>query len=396
MKIINGTIYTPAYQFQKGCLDIQGAVIKEITMNPSISNEEAFYDAKDCYVIPGLIDLHFHGCVGKDFCDGTPESLETIARYEATQGITGICPASMTFSEDTLTHIMTNARQYYALHSSPESKSLQTDCADLLGINLEGPFLSEAKKGAQNAAFLHKPDVVLFERLQAASGNLIRIADIAPEMDENFHFIKEVSKNCTVSLAHTAADYALCMKAFEAGASHVTHLFNAMNGFTHREPGLPGAAFDTPKCHVELICDGIHIAPSAIRMAFALYGAERIVLISDSMMATGMPDGSYSLGGQPVTVQGTLATLSDGTIAGSATNLMDCVRKAVFFGVPLESAIRCATANPAKVIKASSYGSLAAGFVANVVILNPDLTIRDVFLHGQKLPTHRKDKIHES
>lgn len=387
MKIINGNIYTPDYQFQKGSLDIQGTTINNITIGTDsyACHEQDIYDANGCYVIPGLIDIHFHGCVGKDFCDGTLEALQEMARYEAAQGITGICPASMTFSEDILTGIMANAQQYYALQHSTEGITSQIDCADLLGIHMEGPFLSEAKKGAQNAAYLHKPNPALFQRLQKASGNLIRLVDIAPEQDGSLDFIHEVSKNCIVSLAHTAADYAICKKAFDAGASHVTHLFNAMNGFTHRETGLPGAAFDTPNCHVELICDGIHIAPSAIRMAFRLYGAERIILISDSMMATGMPDGSYSLGGQPVTVCGNLATLSDGTIAGSVSNLMDCVRRAVSFGIPLEAAIRCATANPANVLKASSYGFLTVGSLANIVVLNPDLTIRHVFLRGHKL-----------
>lgn len=387
MKIINGNIYTPDFQFQKGSLYIQDTIIKNLILDEDSLNcqEQDTYDVEDCYVIPGLIDIHFHGCVGKDFCDGTPDALRAMAHYEASQGVTGICPASMTFPEDILTGIMTNAQQYYDLQHSSEGVASQTNCADFLGINMEGPFLSESKKGAQNAAYLHKPDIAFFQRLQKASGNLIRLVDVAPEMDENLNFIREASQSCVVSLAHTAADYALCKKAFDAGASHVTHLFNAMNGFTHREPGLPGAAFDTPDCHVELICDGIHIAPSAIRMAFQLYGPERIVLISDSMMATGMPDGNYSLGGQPVTVCGNLATLSDGTIAGSATNLMDCIRKAVSFGIPLETAIRCTTANPANVLKISSYGSLAVGCIANIVVLNPDLTIRHIFLRGKKI-----------
>lgn len=385
MKIINGNIYTPDYQFQKGSLEIDGAVIKGMNTNSPNDENQEIYDAEGCYVIPGLVDLHFHGCVGKDFCDGTREALEDIARYEASQGVTAICPASMTFSEEILTGIMTNAKEYHALQHSAEGAQSQKDCADFIGINMEGPFISEAKKGAQNPAYLHKPDIDFFNRLQKVSGDLIRLVDVAPEEDKNYDFIREASKSCAVSLAHTAADYDICKGAFEAGASHVTHLFNAMNPFTHRAPGLQGAAFDTPDCHVEVICDGIHIHQAAIRMIFQIYGAERVVLISDSMMATGMPDGSYSLGGLPVTVRGNLATLSDGTIAGSATNLMDCVRTAVSFGIPLETAIRCATANPAKVLKAPAYGSLAAGSVANIVVLNPDLTLKNVFLRGQKL-----------
>lgn len=388
LQIRNGQLYLPDYQFHPGILEINDEHITNIhfpTSETDISTETdcIVLDADDSYVIPGLIDIHFHGCFGADFCDGTIDSLQTIAAYEASQGITGICPASMTLPENELLKIMENAHAFTNSQAFAGSHAF----SDFLGIHLEGPFLSAQKCGAQDASFLHKPDTALFYRLQKKSNGLIRIVDIAPEMKDAFSFIRSISTNptlkCKVSLAHTAADYTTCQNAFTAGASHVTHLYNAMPEFHHRNPGLIGASYDTPACDVELICDGIHVNESAIRMTFQLFTEERIILISDSMRATGMPDGQYTLGGQTVNVSNHLATLTDGTIAGSVTNLMDCVRRAVSFGIPLESAVRCATANPARSIGMDDrIGYLKPGYLANVVILNQDLSLKHVILHG--------------
>lgn len=393
--ITNGKAYLPDYHFHTATIEIEKECITQVSTNDStylssphgITDSDSpceILDAANCYIIPGLIDIHFHGCAGVDFCDGSPDSLHRIASYQASQGITGICPASMTLPMDILLKITESATDYFYRKKDTSETDNSSFCADFLGIRLEGPFLSAAKCGAQNPAFLHKPDVTLFHKLQDKAKGLIRIVDIAPEEDNDCSFIREISKECKVSLAHTAADYATCMNAFAAGASHVTHLFNAMSEFSHRKPGLIGAACDTPACDVELICDGVHVDPSVIRMAFQLYTDARIVLISDSMQATGMPNGEYTLGGQTVKVSGILATLADGTIAGSVTNLMDCVRHAVAFSIPLESAIRCATANPARSIGVDNcYGYLKPGYVANIVILNPDLSLRHVILHGK-------------
>lgn len=407
IQICNGLIYQPDFQFHPGNLTLEGSKIAEYSSYSSVAlssdkthTTDTTLDARGCYVIPGLIDIHFHGCAGADFCDGTPDTLNRITHYEALQGITGICPASMTLPENVLLQIMQNAADFYdqqqaeAKHSQSQAHSHASDIwlsrADFLGIHLEGPFLSPMKCGAQNPAFLQKPDSALFRRLQQQAKGLIRIVDMAPEEDADGSFISTISREhaqkCRISIAHTAADYDTCMTAFSKGASHVTHVFHAMNRFHHREPGLIGAAYDTPACEVELICDSIHATPSAVRMAFQLFTAERIVLISDSMRATGMPDGTYSLGGQRVTVSGRLATLDSGTLAGSVTNLMDCMRLAVSFGIPLESAVRCVTANPARSIYADDrYGYLKPGYIANVVILNPDLSLRHVILRGKLL-----------
>lgn len=329
-------------------------------------------DAEGLYAIPGLIDMHFHGCVGYDFCDGTPEAVQAIADYESSWGVTSIAPATMTLGVDKLTKIFKNAASYKSNQGS-----------GLVGINMEGPYLSHAKKGAQNEAFLMTPDLDHFRSMQKLAGGLIKLVDIAPEEAGAMDFIKAVKDEVVVSVAHTTADYDTAAEAFRCGASHVTHLYNAMPPFSHRSPGVIGAAFDAEHVKVELICDGIHIAPSVVRATFKMFGDDRIILISDSMMATGLKDGEYSLGGQKVYVTGNKATLSDGTIAGSTTNLMLCIKTAVSMGIPLESAVKCASVNPAKQLGIyDEYGSLTPGKYADIVLLNTDLSINQVILKG--------------
>ncbi|MDE6590729.1 MAG: N-acetylglucosamine-6-phosphate deacetylase, partial [Oscillospiraceae bacterium] len=305
------------------------------------SRDSQSYDASGCYVIPGLTDVHFHGCRGADLSDGDPEGLETMARYELGRGVTQICPAGMTLLEEQLLKVCRTAAEH---------RRANRPGADLVGINLEGPFLSMAKKGAQNGEWLHAPDVPMLRRLMEAADGLVKLVSVAPEEPGAMEFIQEVSEDVAVSVAHTTADYDTALEAFRRGAREVTHLFNAMPGFTHRAPGVVGAALDSPWARVELICDGVHIHPSVVRATFQMFGAGRVVLISDTMRAAGMSDGEYGLGGQNVIVKGPLATLEDGTIAGSVTDLMACMKTAVSFGIPLADAVRAAAVNPAKAI----------------------------------------------
>ena len=257
----------------------------------------------------------------------------------------------------------------------------------LCGVNLEGPFLSRAKKGAQNGEWLHAPDVAMLRRLEEASEGLVKLVSVAPEEPGALEFIREVADEVTVSIAHTTADYDTAMAAYAAGARQATHLFNAMPPFTHRAPGVVGAAFDTPGCRAELICDGVHIHASVVRAVFQLFGPKRVILISDTMRAAGMPDGDYTLGGQPVQVKGKYATLDDGTLAGSVTDLMSCMKTAVSFGIPLEDAVRAAAVNPAKSIGIySRVGSIESGKLANLAVLDQDLELKAVVFRGRSGP----------
>ena len=336
------------------------------------------YDASGCYVIPGLTDLHFHGCVGEDFSDATPDGLQKMAGYELSRGVTQICPAGMTLGEDQLTRICENAAAHRAKNPGG---------AELVGLHLEGPFLCKAKKGAQNEAFLHDPDPAMLHRLQQAAQGMVKLVTLAAEQPGALEFIRSAQEDgITVSLGHTTADYDTACAAYEAGARQATHLFNAMPPFTHRAPGVVGAAFDHPQVKVELISDGVHIHPSVVRAVFQLFGAGRVILISDSLRATGMPDGRYPFGGQEIEVHGNRATMADdpNTLAGSVSDLMACMRSAVSFGIPLHDAVRAAAVNPAQVLGVfDRLGSLDVGKTANLAILDRDLNLKDVFFRGQ-------------
>lgn len=348
------------------------------------TGEESSIDLDGAIVLPGLIDIHTHGNSGADFSDGDKSGLVSMAKYLLKNGITGFLPTSMTLPKEKLQQAFHSAYEF-SLESHP-------DCADILGIHMEGPFLSQKHKGAQNAEYLSSPDIHTFHQLQADCRKLIRIVDIAPELAGAFPFIKEISSdpvtdsgssNVLVSIAHTDSDYESAKKAFEAGARHVTHLFNGMQAFHHRNPGVLGAAAENDNVTVELICDGIHVHPSAIRLAFKLF-PHRICLISDSLRCCGMPDGEYELGGQNVCLKSGEARLCDGTLAGSVTNLFACMKKAVEFGIPMASAIEAATYTPARCLNAERrIGQIKAGCDADFIICDSDLNILNIYKKGK-------------
>ena len=332
-------------------------------------------DAKGMYLVPGFVDIHTHGAMNEDFSDGKAEGMPKMSRYYAQNGVTSFLATTMTLKEETLTPAMEVIRDFVR----PE------DGAKCAGIHLEGPFLSYAKRGAQAAENLHAPDAEMFHRLNAASGNNVRLVTVAPEEAGALDFIREVSKTCTVSLGHTSADYDTAMAAFQAGASHATHLFNGMPSFLHRAPGVIGAAFDSGAT-AELICDGLHIHPSALRVAKQLFG-KNFVAISDSLRCAGMPDGEYELGGQPIEMRNGKATLlGSETLAGSSTNLLQEVRNLVRFDFSLEDAIFAVTAAPAKAIGLGwRIGKIAPGYTADMLLLTEDLQLDSVYIDGKKI-----------
>ncbi len=397
MIIKNVKVYTEEKKFAEGEIFIRDGKIERV----EIKNDTAFkadgavekqtdfsaeevIDGQGAYAIPGLIDLHFHGCKGYDFCDGTKEAIAEIAKYEASIGVTAISPATMTLPVEELEQILATAAEYKknAAETNPMG-------ADLIGVNMEGPFISKVKKGAQDAANIIPADAEICQRFLDASEGLVKFVGIAPEDNENaVEFIQEMKDKVHISLAHTNADYDHANAAFEAGADHAVHLFNAMPAFTHREPGVVGAVADQKYVNAEIICDGVHIHPAMVRSAFKMLGAERMILISDSMRATGMPDGRYLLGGLEVDVVGNRATLvSDGALAGSCTNLLDCMRTAVKeMKLPLETAVASATMNPAKALGVyEMYGSLSTGKKGNVVLLDENLELKAVVKDGKIL-----------
>lgn len=334
-------------------------------------------DLDGALVIPGLVDIHVHGCAGADFSDGDYAGLVRMARYLARRGVTSFAPASMTLPYDALDK---------AFHAAARlRREGLADGARLMGIQMEGPFLSREKRGSQNPAYLRLPDWDRFLRLYDAAEGLLRIVDVAPELPGAVEFTRRASEKCRVSVAHTAAGYDQAAAVFDAGATHLTHLFNAMSGIHHRHPGPIGAASERENVTAELICDGIHIHPSAVRMAFRLFPG-RICLISDALRCCGMADGSYSLGGQEILLSGGVARLTGGAIAGSAADLYQCMRRAVSFGIPREQAVWAATALPARVIgRESETGAIADGRAADFVICGGELEPEAVYLGGKRL-----------
>lgn len=368
----NAKIFTAERGFVTGGFRVEDGLFAEITAAP----EGEGVDLGGAYVLPGLVDIHSHGNSGADFSDGEREGTAAMGRYLAKNGITSFAPASMTLPYETLEKAFSVAAE---LHDDrPEG------CARLLGIHMEGPYFSEKKKGAQNGAYLRAPDFAGFEKLYNGCGGLVKIVDVAAELDGAAEFAEKASALCTVSVAHTDADYEQAKAVFAAGASHLTHLFNAMPPIHHRKPGVIGAASEG-EVVAELICDGLHVHESAVRMAFRLFPG-RICLISDALRCCGMADGEYELGGQQVYLKDNVARLADGTIAGSASNLFACMKKAIAFGIDRDEAIRAATLIPAQEIGVEDkVGSIRAGLYADFLVCTEKLELQRVYIGGKLL-----------
>ena len=375
MLFTNAKVFLADRGFVPAAFRVENGVYTELL--PADFREAGAVDLGGAQVIPGLIDIHTHGNSGADFSDGDFEGLKTMAAFLAKNGVTGFAPASMTLPYEVLEKAYASARQL--------CDEAPAGCARLLGINMEGPFFSEKKKGAQNAAYLRTPDFEAFRKLYEGCGGLIRIVDLAPELPGAVDFAEKAAALCTVSVAHTDASYEQARAVYAAGATHLTHLFNAMPAIHHRKPGVIGAASENEKVYAELICDGQHVHESAVRMAFKLFPG-RICLISDALRCCGMPDGQYELGGQDVFLKGGIARLADGTIAGSAATLTQCLQNAVAFGIDRGEAIRAATLNPARQLGcADRCGSIAAGKQADFLVCGEDLAVQQVYLGGEAL-----------
>ena len=373
MILKNATVFNGDFEKVKADVAIEGERISKIG---DLSGEDEL-DLTDMTVMPGLIDIHIHGCGGADAGDATPEALETMSQTLVKNGITSFCPASMTLSFEELTKIFANI---------DEMKN-KVGGAYIHGANMEGPYIAMSKKGAQNPLYVRNPDKEEFKRLFDGCNGSIKVVDIAPECDGGDEFIKEIQPICPVSIAHTDAGYDEAVHAIELGVRHITHLFNAQSGLHHRKPGVVGAAFDVGKekgVRAELICDGFHILPATLRIAFRAMGEDGTVIVSDSMKAAGCPDGDYDLGGQPVYVRDGKALLADGTIAASTSNVYKELKNVISFGIPEKQAVKSATINPAKAIRADrETGSIEEGKLADILVVDKDYNIKLVIVKGK-------------
>lgn len=330
-------------------------------------------------VIPGLIEVHSHGAVGYDFSDGSYEGLVEIAKFFLSCGVTSFAPASMTLPYDVLDKAFATAKRI--VEEQPEN------CAKLRGIQMEGPFFSYAKRGAQNADYLKTPDFEGFKKLYEDCGGLVRIVDIAPELPGAAEFVAKAKDLCTVSIAHTDSDYDHAKAAVDAGVTHLTHLYNAMPGIHHRTPGVIPAAVENPNVRAEIIADGFHIHPASVRLAFTMF-KNRMILVSDSGRCAGKDEGyQFDLGGQMAELRGGVAKLvGTNTIACSASNMWTCLRNAMSWGIPEEEVIRACTYNPACALGVEAeVGSIATGKVADFLVCTDGYAAKRVFLAGKEI-----------
>ena len=373
----NARIFGSDFQFHHGAFEVTEGKFGVIL--PDEIPADAV-DLEGATVIPGMVEVHSHGNSGHDFSDGDYEGLKAMARYFAQCGVTSFAPASMTLPYDVLEKAFATARRI--VDEDPAG------CSKLRGIQMEGPYFCYAKRGAQNADYLKEPDFEGFKALFDGCGGLVKIVDIAPELPGAAEFIQKASKLCTVSVAHTDSDYEHAKTAFSVGATHLTHLYNAMPGINHRKPGVIPAAAECPHVRAEIICDGLHIHPAAIRLAFSMFGGERMILVSDSGRCAGQPEGyQFDLGGQMAEIRGGVAKLvGSETIACSATNLWQCLINTISFGVKEEDVIRACTYNPACALGVQSeVGSIATGKIADFIVCSPDYTKKKVYLAGKQI-----------
>lgn len=367
MILKNGTVLNDNFIFEK----------KDLFIENSIISKEATGEVIDCtgkFIIPGLIDIHTHGVAGFDNMDCSFSAINTIAHYMARHGVTTFLPTIITNSIDKMSKAAENIKK---------AREKGVNGANIGGIYMEGPYFSKKYKGAQNEKYLKNPDTEEFDKINEISGNLIKVISLAPELDGAIDFIDREKDNVKIAIGHTDAGYETAINAIKHGATDITHIFNAMRGFHHREPNVVGAGVDTD-VFCECICDGFHLSKTTINMLYKAVGSDRLVLISDSLRATGMADGEYELGGQKFTVVNGQAKLPDGTIAGSTARLMDCVKKAIEFGIKKEDAIKMATLNPAKAAGIDHItGSIKEGKRADLLIVDDKLNIRNVIVNGE-------------
>lgn len=373
MLLIHAKYLDEDFRLVQGDIEIEDGKILRVGKDLPRKEEDLAVDCAGSYtVVPGFVDVHIHGCAGADTCDATREALEAMAAFLLAHGVTSFCPTTMTTSRETIQAALLAAKD---MMDHPMEGG-----ARVVGVNMEGPFIAKERKGAQKEEDILPPDFPLFQRFYEESGGIVRLVDVAPEQPGGLEFVEKASQLCTVSIAHTTADYNQAKAAFDKGVTHATHLFNAMSGLHHRKPGVVGAVFDDSRVRGELICDGFHIHPAVLRAAFRLLG-DRALIVSDSMRANGMPEGeAFDLGGQMVTVHQGKALLPDGTIAGSVTNLHQEIKNLVSFGVPFEQAVKAATLLPARAIGLDGeIGSIAPGKRADLVVLDENLDIAAVY-----------------
>ncbi len=368
-QIINSKIITPEGVIENKILVFNEKIIG--IFDSPVSDAETI-DANGNYVTPGFIDLHIHGYLGADASDGDDDGLRRMSAGVFKNGVTSYLPTTMTLPYDLLEKAFDSARRVRADRREGE--------AEILGIHAEGPFINPEKKGAMKSDYIKAPDADFVIK----NKDILKMITIAPETDKELSEIPRIAENgVVVSMGHTSSNYDQAMAGFAAGATHATHLFNAMSSITHREPGAAGAALFSPEVSCELICDTFHVHPALFAPVWRLKG-DKFNIITDCMRAGGMPDGEYDLGGQAVTVNGIKCLLPSGTIAGSVLKMNEAVRNVHDAGVPLHEAVNSASLYPAKALGLDhERGAIRVGLVSDLCLCDGELNIIKVFKNGK-------------
>ncbi|MBQ8321609.1 MAG: N-acetylglucosamine-6-phosphate deacetylase [Clostridia bacterium] len=348
--------------------------IEGIVNESEIPDGAEIIDAKGGYVSPGFIDLHIHGYLTKDVCDANEESVRTISKGILANGVTGYLPTTMTVDMSVVKGAIDTCRALM--------KEEDFDGSTILGVHAEGPFISEAKKGAQDAKYILKPDAEFVKQ----NADVIRIITLAPEEDDaDFSAIREITEktDVVVSMGHTSADYDTAIASTKAGVKHATHLFNAMTPMTHRAPGVVGAALNSD-VSCELIVDTYHVNPALFNMVYKVKG-RKLCFITDCLPAGGLPEGEYTLGGAKIIYKDNICKLVDGTIAGSVLHLNKGVWNVYNnSSIPLHECVNCASLNPATTLGiADKKGSLKVGKDADIVILDAEFNVEKTIIGGK-------------
>ncbi len=374
MKYIKNCKIVMPYGILENTVLVYDKKIRGMTDENAIPKDAEVIDANGGYVSPGLIDIHIHGYLGEDTSDGNADGIFKMANGIMKNGVTSFCPTTMTVSMDEINKSLDVVRSL-----KEESKSWQG--AEILGVNLEGPFINPKKKGAQAETHIKKPDA----KFIIDNSDIICLATMAPEMENGYEEIKEISEKCNVvvSVGHTDATFEETIKAIESGATHITHLFNAQTPLHHRNPGVVGAAL-LKDVTTELIADTFHVHKGLFGLLDSVKD-DKLVLITDCTRAGGMPDGEYTLGGQPIFVKGVQCLLEDGTIAGSVLKLNDAVKNfKENANVPLWKAIAKASINAAKAIGVDDHkGSIETGKDADIIITDNDFNVMKTIIGGE-------------
>jgi len=381
-----GRAFTPFEEISDAVIVIQGSKISAVGQRGKVDLPRGLRElnASGRTVVPGFVDVHIHGAGGHDVMEGTREALEIITATVAAHGTTSLVATTVTASEKE-TRDSVAGIAHFILHTS--QYATRELSAEILGIHFEGPFISPARRGVHPAKWIVPPSRELLAQLLGEARGTAQILTLAPELPGALDLISVARQaGLVVSLGHTDATYEQAQAAIEAGASHAAHVFNAMRPFSHRGTGVIGAVLTSPKVSAELIADGVHVDEAAMRILVELKTPERVILVSDGISATGMPDGKYQLGMFEVKVSGGVARNAEGKLAGSTLTLDRAVRNMVALGVPLSSALRMVTANPARQIGLGTRkGVLAPGADADLVFLDEKLEVSGVMTRGAGL-----------